>query len=170
MKTSAQGKTSSKQKKALLWSLVAIGFGIGAFAGFAVGYDYGGRKDINTFEQCRDAGYPVQESFPERCVLPDGRSFTNSMNQSSQDVTFEGRVVCLPHHNMDGPHTLECAIGLQTDEGIYYGLKSETSDTSLSATAGSDKRVRVTGTLKEEASDTYQSIGIITVTSYEFIN
>lgn len=91
-----------------------------------------------------------------------------NINQSGS-TTFEGRVVCLPHHDMDSPHTLECAIGLQTDDGKYYGLKSDQSDSPISSAAGSDKRVRIEGTLKEEASTTYQSIGTITVTSFEFI-
>lgn len=35
-------------------------------------------KTITTFTQCADAGFPIQESFPERCQTPDGRSFTNT--------------------------------------------------------------------------------------------
>lgn len=32
---------------------------------------------IGTFEECALAGYPIMESYPERCATPDGRSFTN---------------------------------------------------------------------------------------------
>jgi hypothetical protein len=32
---------------------------------------------IATFEECKDAGYPIMESFPEQCTTSDGRSFTN---------------------------------------------------------------------------------------------
>lgn len=32
--------------------------------------------EVNSFEECADAGYPVMESFPEQCRAPDGRSFT----------------------------------------------------------------------------------------------
>jgi hypothetical protein len=32
---------------------------------------------VNSYKDCVDAGYPVQESFPEVCRAPDGRSFTN---------------------------------------------------------------------------------------------
>ncbi len=33
-------------------------------------------KNIATFSQCEENGYPVQESQPRRCVTPDGRTFT----------------------------------------------------------------------------------------------
>ena len=32
--------------------------------------------DINSFEECVNAGYPVMESYPRQCATPDGRSFT----------------------------------------------------------------------------------------------
>lgn len=31
---------------------------------------------ITDFEECEAAGFPVQESYPARCTTPDGRSFT----------------------------------------------------------------------------------------------
>ena len=31
---------------------------------------------IDSYQKCADAGYPIQESFPARCVTPDGKSFT----------------------------------------------------------------------------------------------
>lgn len=33
---------------------------------------------ITTFEECRNAGYPVEESMPEQCRTPDGRMFVNT--------------------------------------------------------------------------------------------
>jgi hypothetical protein len=36
-------------------------------------------------------------------------------------ASLEGEVACLPHVG-DGPHTMECAIGLKTDAGEYYAL------------------------------------------------
>jgi hypothetical protein len=36
-------------------------------------------KSINNFNDCIDAGYPVQESFPPVCSTPDGRSFTKDV-------------------------------------------------------------------------------------------
>ncbi len=34
-------------------------------------------KSINSYQDCVDAGYPIMESYPERCSTPDGKSFTN---------------------------------------------------------------------------------------------
>ncbi len=51
-----------------------------------VGYVIGVAKDdsqndpqasINSFDECADAGYPVQQTFPEVCAVPGGDSFTN---------------------------------------------------------------------------------------------
>lgn len=38
---------------------------------------------INSFEECAGAGYPIMESFPERCKTPDGRTFTRKIVQES---------------------------------------------------------------------------------------
>ncbi len=34
-------------------------------------------KTITSYNQCVEAGFPIQESYPEQCRLPDGRLFTN---------------------------------------------------------------------------------------------
>jgi hypothetical protein len=36
--------------------------------------------------------------------------------------TLSGEVVCLPHRDTEGPQTLECVMGLQTDTDEYYAL------------------------------------------------
>ena len=33
---------------------------------------------INSFQECADAGYAVQQTFPEVCAVPGGKSFTNN--------------------------------------------------------------------------------------------
>lgn len=33
-------------------------------------------QTISSYEDCVAAGYPIAESFPPQCFLPDGRSFT----------------------------------------------------------------------------------------------
>lgn len=38
-------------------------------------------QTIDSFDACVDAGYPVQESYPEVCAAPGQGSFTNP-NQS----------------------------------------------------------------------------------------
>lgn len=45
---------------------------------------------INSFEECAQADYPILESYPEQCRTPDGRNFTrqiiNQQNLQSQTV------------------------------------------------------------------------------------
>jgi hypothetical protein len=36
------------------------------------------QPQINSFKDCANAGYPIQESFPERCSVPGGATFTNN--------------------------------------------------------------------------------------------
>lgn len=40
---------------------------------------------IATFSECKDAGYPIMESYPEQCATPDGRTFVNDV-QSGMPV------------------------------------------------------------------------------------
>ncbi|GMU25618.1 hypothetical protein KJZ71_00300 [Patescibacteria group bacterium] len=34
---------------------------------------------VTSFDECAAAGYPILESYPERCLTPDGRSFTRDI-------------------------------------------------------------------------------------------
>lgn len=38
-------------------------------------------NEINSFEACAAAGYPIMESYPERCATPDGKSFTRDISE-----------------------------------------------------------------------------------------
>lgn len=35
------------------------------------------QPQIESFQQCASAGYPIQLSYPERCSVPGGKTFTN---------------------------------------------------------------------------------------------
>ena len=35
-------------------------------------------SSINSYQECADAAYPIQLSFPETCAVPGGKSFTNN--------------------------------------------------------------------------------------------
>lgn len=43
-------------------------------------------------------------------------------NFEPQRMTLTGKQACLPHKDKTGPQTLECAIGMQADNGFYYAL------------------------------------------------
>jgi|GEM_PF-2851123 len=41
---------------------------------------------ITTFEECADAGYPIMQSFPQRCSVPGGATFTEETVESPEVV------------------------------------------------------------------------------------
>lgn len=86
-----------------------------------------------------------------------------------EKVTVEAEGTCLPHQDADGPQTMECAMGIKTDDGTYYAIKDETNDYALVSKIQTGKRSRISGTLVKEESETYQSKGTLTVTAVEDI-
>ncbi len=58
-------------------------------------------KSINNFQECADAGYPIQESNPEVCGTPDGRSFTNTALIAPEDQNAQD-LVSLPDEKISG--------------------------------------------------------------------
>lgn len=81
------------------------------------------------------------------------------------EQTVEGEAVCLPHKDTSGPQTLECAFGIKLDDGTYYALRDTDQNYKNVSSLQTGERYRVTGTLKPENSDKYQSTGTLTVTS-----
>lgn len=135
---------------------------LGWFIGFSLGFAQGEITNINSYDECVAAGYPVQESYPEQCSVPGGESYSNSNATPSVEVI--GKVICLQHKNPDQPHTLECAAGIESENGETYALKAGSSD--IAGLAGSETRVKIQGKLSSTGSDVYQTTGELTVESY----
>jgi len=38
-------------------------------------------SEINSFDECAAAGYPILESYPEQCITKDGRHFTRILSE-----------------------------------------------------------------------------------------
>ena len=47
------------------------------------GYKDGGQAPITSFEECAAAGYPIMESYPERCRTPEGVTFTRVITENA---------------------------------------------------------------------------------------
>lgn len=154
-----------KQKEIIVISIITLLIG---FTGIFVWYSiYNQRNEnISNYDECAAAGYPILESHPEQCSVPNGKTYTRVITKETS-ISLEGITVCLPHKNMDGPHTMECAMGIKADNGKYYGLSSDPYDSSLSTT---DRRIHITGTLKTNPDSKYNSEGTITVTAHEFLD
>lgn len=55
----------------------------GGAIGYFFGYDHGFSRikteNISSFEECKAAGYPIMESYPEQCATPDGKHFVRQL-------------------------------------------------------------------------------------------
>jgi hypothetical protein len=81
-------------------------------------------------------------------------------------VSIEGTIVCLPKKG-PGPHTLECAYGLQATSGEHYGLRNLfEGDWPWPLDTG--ERARIEGWVEApEANTSYDIVGIIDVDTFE---
>lgn len=94
-------------------------------------------------------------------------------SDSSKDVpqdtnnaaqTFTGTTVCLPKPG-DGPHTMECSMGLKASDQKYYALKNNPQQT-----LPTDSTIKVTGkVIAPSADEVYDISGTIDVESIETI-
>lgn len=57
--------------------------GLFAWTWYALGNDTA--ANINSFDECAAAGYPIAESYPEQCIVPGGPSFTRTLTEDEQD-------------------------------------------------------------------------------------
>ncbi|HVU80301.1 MAG TPA: hypothetical protein VHD37_02975 [Candidatus Paceibacterota bacterium] len=100
----------------------------------------------------------------QSAMAQQGEQPASGGKKSPASETLEGTVACLPHKG-DGPHTMECAIGLKTDAGQYYALTM--FDYPSSADVGN--RVRLTGVTvtTDELHTSYDIVGTFQVASVE---
>lgn len=130
-------------------------------------------KDISTFEECVSAGYPIMETYPETCRVPDGGTYTRvTTDQAPTPITLTGTYTCLPKKDTGGPVTLECAFGLKTDLG-YYSLDMSSVLSENYPTLYNNETITVEGMLVPKemiSSDRFQTYDVIGVVSVEKIN
>lgn len=127
-------------------------------------------NDITTFEECKAAGYPIMESYPERCSVPGGGTFTRVTTDVvvPSPITISGIYTCLPKKDTGGPVTLECALGLKTDGGFYALDTSAILSDNYPVLTGNES-ITVEGylvpieMLSTNQFQTYDIIGIISV-------
>ena len=91
-----------------IWFLfLALGLAIGYYFGYDHGFerainDDSNAKNINTFEECANAGYPIAESYPRQCRTPEGRLFVEEL------TVDDGAVFCIQDAKL-------------CDDGYYVG-------------------------------------------------
>lgn len=88
--------------------------------------------------------------------------------QISEDpITERGIITCIPKLGT-GPQTMECALGLKNNEGIYYGLKYLSDHDENFSLVSPEITVEVTGVLIDEEmfgpdGNKYDTVGTIEV-------
>lgn len=101
--------------------------------------------------------------------------FTSPAPIVPYEVEIKGQHVCLPHKNTRGAQTLECALGIMTEEDVYYALDLSALPSEVTTSFGAKKNLSVKGLMvpvEQLSSDYWQKYnikGIIQVENLEFI-
>ena len=92
---------------------------------------------------------------------PPKPSAPHSPIKSGTPVSLGGHLRCLPHKDSTGDVTLECAIGMEADDGKYYALRNNKNEVLFDIPF--DKHVTVHGRLSTDYESVYQTSGVIDV-------
>ena len=134
-------------------------------------------QHVSNFDECLKAGNAILESYPRKCVDKRGNNFTEVLPptfQNGQPISVQGEITCLTKEG-SGPQTMECAIGLLSNDGQYYGLKNLSEvDPDYAYSIGGIK-VEVTGTFLDEQhngpdGNKYKTVGSILIGSIKKSN
>jgi hypothetical protein len=118
------------------------------------------KTPASSFEECAAQGNPILDSFPEQCRTPEGKTFTKRI--AGENITVTGEYTCLPHANTDGPQTLECALGIKSENGEYFGLDDPEMKYITKLATG--KKITVTGMFRKNAENNkYANTGTIEI-------
>jgi len=99
------------------------------------------------------------------------RQETNILVQQNGSITVTGEMVCLPHKDLSGPQTDECAIGLKTDQQEYFALDFSSASMNTKSLVKGEK-VTVSGIfvpidqISSNHWEVYPIKGILSVTEF----
>lgn len=85
--------------RAIIFAVLLIGLVLGYYFGYDHGFEKATRGEIDSFDDCAAAGYPIMESYPEQCRTPDGKNFVrdisgDSLPPGNGSVPGGGEVAC----------------------------------------------------------------------------
>lgn len=93
---------------------------------------------IDSFKKCKEMGFPILESYPEQCVTPDGRKFTNSISKddrsciqlvtSAKDLTGECKEFSTPCDVPGGWEKVESCLGNEGQKIDFEVIAATTTD------------------------------------------
>jgi hypothetical protein len=105
---------------------------------------------ISSFEQCREAGFPISKNVPPTCETPDGRQFTQpgapTLTPSTVNLNiFNGSVACLPLKDTNAPAAEVCIYGLREGDGTFYAVDTAALTPGILAKYSPDASVQIEG-------------------------
>lgn len=106
---------------------------------------------------CQD-GTILKRQAPE-CNFPPCPSSESELSM----ITVTGRTICLPQKDADGPQTLECALGIETEDRKNYALNDPGWRFLIGRGAGA--KVEIEGRFRKSEDSKYDSAGIIEIFS-----
>lgn len=106
-------------------------------------------KDINSFEECANAGYPVMEIYPEKCRTPDGRVFTKELSAEEKKKLQPPQSTSSVDEMADWKtfktsiFSFKYPIGYTVTEGVknLYGIKKDSDPNVPGAGISIDARL-----------------------------
>ncbi|HEU0085790.1 MAG TPA: hypothetical protein VFQ59_02425 [Candidatus Paceibacterota bacterium] len=140
----------------IVWILLALV--VGALIGYFI-------------PRTSDEGNPSNNINIGQNGNPAGNNVPNDNPPATGTIsTRVGEYVCLPHRNANGPTTLECAFGLRTPDGLYYGLNMQDLPSDMPGSLNTGQNVRVDGRIDTTAEsniimERYAVVGVMRVTS-----
>jgi len=66
-----------------------------------------GDNQISSFEECASAGYPIMESYPRKCLVPGGKSFTEDIGNELEKADLIRITNPRPNQTIKSPLTIE---------------------------------------------------------------
>ncbi len=150
--------------------LVVLVLGLIGGIGYYV-YQRQNKTKITTFEECKAAGNPIMESYPEQCSA-DGKTFTNTAQKvvvednSSTEESSKAEQKFLEIKEIDAKIPLSSEIS-----GAYYNVRSSTGGSSdqwidLSDT-GFEQQKNIDGKYCKDFNDTLFAIGRISLADFK---
>lgn len=110
-------------------------------------------------------GESGNEGIAQILASVEAQTQTSKAAKAGSEIELKGQIVCLPHRDTGDFQTLECAFGLQGEDGKYYGLQGFNQQDLIFGNVGTGQEVVVTGIFTPGKDSTYNTIGTIEVTS-----
>lgn len=104
--------------------------------------------------------YIADEAWKNNRIPESSHTYKGVMgDEAERIVKVTGKVVCLPKIDTGGPQTMECALGIETKNGLHYGV---TGVSDIHAYQADDQELTVKGKLTApEHGNTYDIEGVI---------